>query len=53
MPDERLVLFLDAGNLFDESYASSSLTTDVANPTQAAFLPGDGRSLYGGIELRF
>lgn len=53
LPGERLALFIDARNLTDEVYASSSLVTDVANPTQAAFLPGDGRSIYGGVEFRF
>ena len=46
-------VFVDARNLTDERYASSSLVTDIANPTQAAFLPGDGRGMYAGIEVRF
>lgn len=49
----RLRLFIDARNLTNEEYASSTLVFDVAHPTQAAFLPGDKRSVYGGIEIRF
>lgn len=48
-----VTVFVDARNLFDETYASSSLVTDIANPTQSAFLPGDGRAFYGGVEVRF
>ena len=50
---DRITLFVDARNLTDERFASSSLVTDIANPTQAAFLPGDGRAVYGGFEVRF
>ncbi len=53
VPGGRFILFADARNLTDERFASSSLVTDIANPTQAAFLPGDGRAVYGGIEVRF
>ena len=49
----RQWLKVAARNLTDEVYASSSLNTDIANPTQAAFLPGGGRSDYGGVEFRF
>ena len=49
----RYTVFIDGRNLTDETYASSSLITDIANPTQAAFLPGDGAAVYGGIEFRF
>jgi len=52
-PNQRISVFVDARNLTDESYASSSLVTDIANPTQAAFLPGDGAAVYGGVEFRF
>ena len=52
-PGGRLSVFLDARNLLDEQYASSSLIFDVAHPTQAAFLPGDPRAVYGGVEVRF
>ena len=48
-----LRLFIDARNLTNEAYASSSLVFDIAHPTQAAFLPGDKRSVYGGFEIRF
>lgn len=52
-PTGLITVFLDARNLTDERFASSSLVTDIANPTQAAYLPGDGRAAYVGIELRF
>ena len=52
-PAEGLSVFIDARNLLDEKYASSSLIFDVANPTQAAFLPGDRRAVYAGVEVRF
>ena len=48
-----LRLFIDARNLTNKEYASSSLIFDIAHPTQAAFLPGDKRSVYGGFDIRF
>lgn len=53
MRSGSMTIFIDARNLTDERFASSNLVTDIANPTQAAFLPGDGRAAYAGIELRF
>jgi iron complex outermembrane receptor protein len=50
--DGALRVYLDGRNLTDENYASATLITDVANPTQALFLPGDGRAVYAGIEWR-
>lgn len=40
-------------NLFDETYASSTLVVDQAQPGQAAFLPGDGRGFYLGGQVLF
>ena len=51
--DRGISVFVDARNLLNEKYASSSLVFDIANPTQAAFLVGDKRSVYGGVEIRF
>ena len=53
LPGGRFTIFADARNLTDERFASSGLVTDIANPTQAAFLPGDGRAAYGGLEVCF
>ena len=50
--DDRFSLFVDVRNLFDETYASSTLIVDLARRDQAAFLPGDGRAVYVGFRLR-
>ncbi|MCF8707819.1 MULTISPECIES: TonB-dependent receptor family protein [Sphingomonadaceae] len=50
---DRLSLFAEITNLFDKTYASSSLIVDHARPDQAVFLPGDGRSFGGGVTVRF
>ncbi|MDQ2079585.1 TonB-dependent receptor [Xanthobacteraceae bacterium Astr-EGSB] len=47
--------FAEVRNVFDANYAVSTLTVGKAsNPaTQAAFLPGDGRSFYVGASAKF
>lgn len=40
-------------NVFDETYAGSTLIVDQARADQAAFLPGDGRAFYAGVQARF
>jgi iron complex outermembrane receptor protein len=41
-------------NLFDADYIGATLTLGRASgPTQAAFLPGDGRAFYAGTKVRF
>jgi len=40
-------------NVFDKTYASSTLILDQASPGQAVYLPGDGRGFYAGIKARF
>lgn len=40
-------------NLFDETYAASTLVVDQARPDQAAFIPGEGRAFYVGASLQF
>ncbi|GAA0571161.1 TonB-dependent receptor [Caenispirillum bisanense] len=50
---DGITLYGEARNLFDETYASSSLVVDQARPDQAAFMPGDGRSFYMGIKAAF
>lgn len=46
-------VFAEVTNLFDKTYAASTLIVDQARPDQAAFLPGDGRAFGGGISLKF
>lgn len=51
--DRHFSLFGEITNIFNKTYASSTLVVDQARPDQAAFLPGDGRGYYGGIRARF
>ena len=46
-------LFVEGRNVTDETYAASTLVVDEARSDQAAFLPGNGRSVYGGLDVRF
>lgn len=50
---KTLRLFGEITNLFDKTYASSTLVVDQARPDQAAFLPGDGRGFYAGVKATF
>lgn len=50
---ERATLFLDARNLANKAYASNVQAQVRANPTSAAYWPGDGRSVFGGVSWRF
>ncbi|RAI41164.1 TonB-dependent receptor family protein [Rhodoplanes roseus] len=46
--------FAEVRNVFDTTYAASTLTIGRASRAdQAAFLPGDGRGVYGGVKARF
>jgi len=51
--DKTFTVFAEITNLFNETYASSTLIVDQARPDQAAFLPGDGRGFYAGMKARF
>ena len=52
--NERLSWFLDGRNLGDRDYvATTGVIADARGRDGAYYLPGDGRSVYGGIELRF
>lgn len=45
--------FLEARNLADEKYASTTGVIDLVRAgNQAQFLPGEGRSVYAGLEWR-
>jgi iron complex outermembrane receptor protein len=51
---ENLSWFVDARNLGDKTYAATTNVIADANGADGPqFYPGDGRSLYAGIELRF
>lgn len=48
---EKWSVFVEARNLGDKRYASSTgVVLNAAGADVAQFLPGDGRSFYGGIE---
>lgn len=52
--DKGISWFVEARNLTDETYAATTGVIENASGTdQAQFLPGDGRSVYAGIEYRF
>lgn len=51
--NEYVSLFGEITNVFNETYASSTLIVDQATANQAAFLPGDGRGFYVGVRSRF
>lgn len=53
--DQGLAVFVEGRNLTDEDHVP---TTNLANPAQATagqalFFPGDGVSIYGGVEWRY
>jgi len=50
---ETLSIYGEVRNIFDKTYASSTLIVDQARPDQAAFLPGDGRAFIIGARTRF
>ena len=51
--NDHFSLFGEARNVFDKTYASSTLIVDQARPDQAAFLPGDGQAFYAGVKVKF
>ncbi|MFT3940267.1 TonB-dependent receptor family protein [Rhodopseudomonas sp.] len=51
--NKNLRVFGEITNLFNKTYASSTLVIDQARADQAAFLPGDGRGFYAGIKATF
>lgn len=47
-------VFFEGRNLTDKRYAATTgAVSRASSPQQALFLPGDGRSFYGGIEWRW
>jgi len=51
--NERLSLFLDARNLGDKAYVSNVQAAIRATAATAAYWPGDGRSVFGGLTVAF
>lgn len=51
--NEHVSLFGEITNVFDTTYAASTLIVDRAAPDQAAFIPGDGRGFFVGINAKF
>jgi iron complex outermembrane receptor protein len=51
--NDRLSLFLDARNLADKAYVSNVQPVVAATPATAAYWPGDGRSIFGGLQWRY
>jgi iron complex outermembrane recepter protein len=52
--DKGISWFVEARNLTDETYAATTgAIENAAGADSAQFLPGDGRSVYAGIEYRF
>jgi iron complex outermembrane receptor protein len=51
--NERVSLFLDLRNLADKDYISNVQAQIAATPASAAYWPGDGRSVFGGVTWSF
>ena len=52
--ERGLSWFVEARNLFDRKHAATTgVIEDAAGIDQAQFLPGDGRSFFGGIEYNW
>ncbi|MBC6961474.1 MAG: TonB-dependent receptor [Nitrosomonas sp.] len=51
--NRNFTVFGETTNLFNKTYASSSLVVDQARSDQAVFLPGDGRAFFAGIRATF
>ncbi|HWL16106.1 MAG TPA: TonB-dependent receptor, partial [Opitutus sp.] len=53
-PSPGFAWFVEGRNLFDRRYAATTgVIENAAGTDQAQFLPGDGRAVYAGIELRW
>jgi iron complex outermembrane receptor protein len=50
---EGLAVFLDARNLTDKAYVSNVQAQVQAAAASAAYWPGDGRSVFGGVTVAF
>jgi iron complex outermembrane receptor protein len=50
---DKVSVFLDARNLADKAYVSNVQPFVAANAATAAYWPGDGRSVFGGLTVAF
>jgi len=50
---ERVTLFVDIRNLADKDYISNVQAQITAAAASAAYWPGDGRSMFGGLTWSF
>jgi iron complex outermembrane receptor protein len=51
--NDKVSVFLDARNLTDEAYVSSTQAVIAWTPAAAVYWPGDGRGLFGGLTVAF
>jgi iron complex outermembrane receptor protein len=51
--NDRVALFLDVRNLLDKDYISNVQAQIEADAASAAYWPGDGRSVFGGVTWSF
>ena len=49
----RVTLFVDLRNLADKAYISNVQAQIAASATSAAYWPGDGRSVFGGVQWSY
>ena len=45
--------FIEGRNLTNQKYAATTGVVRLASPTESVFLPGDGSSVYGGLQWRY
>jgi iron complex outermembrane receptor protein len=51
--NDRVQVFVDARNLTDKAHVSNVQAFVQATGASAAYWPGDGRSVYGGVTVAF
>ncbi len=51
--NEQVKLFVDARNLLDKKYVSTYSTIVNAAGNTSVFYPGEGRSLFAGLQIKF
>ncbi len=51
--NDKVSLFVDARNLTNEDYVSNVQAQTTAAAASAAYWPGDGRSVFGGVTVSF
>ncbi|MDX2308162.1 MAG: TonB-dependent receptor [Hyphomicrobium sp.] len=51
---EKFAAYVEGRNLADEAYIASTGITNVADPDRSAFFePGNGRAVYGGVQVKW